>query len=64
MTLTELLVKYATFLINFDDRRARVISDNSASGVTIVCALLGQWHISGVLLGQRIFMSNSDMRVN
>ena len=63
-TLAELHIKHASFLVNFDDWRARIVSYDSALCISIHCILLDQRHITRIFLGQFNFMADSDVGVN
>ena len=63
-TLAELHIKHASFLVNLDDRGARIVGNNSSRGISIHSVLLEQLHVSRILFRQFDLVADCDVRVN
>ena len=63
-TLTELCIKHAAFLVNLDNGSARIVGNNAACRISIHGVLLEQGHVSGVLLGIFLFVTDCNVGVN
>lgn len=63
-TLTQLCIKDATFLIDFDNRRARIVCNDSTRRVAIEGALLDQRHVPWILLWESILVPDRNMWID
>jgi len=62
--LFELLVENATYLVDFNDRLARVVIDHPPGEVALLDILLDQRHVAGVPGSHRLLVPDRDVGVD